>query len=85
MSQLNNKLMDALNKKASFEESNELYEQKLKSLEQELMENLHQEGIRRQEAEYVASKLKKKVAELQFLLDERDQDSDDSYYSDDDD
>lgn len=85
VSQLNNKLMDALNKKASFEESNELYEQKLKSLEQELMENLHQEGIRRQEAEYVASKLKKKVAELQFLLDERDQDSDDSYYSDDDD
>ena len=83
--QLNTKLMDAVNKKTSYQDSNELYEQKLKSLEKELMDNLHQEGIRRQEAEYVASKLKKKVAELQFLLDERDQDSDSSYYSEDDD
>lgn len=80
--QLNNKLIDAVNKKNSYAESNDLYEEKLKDLEQELMENLNQEGIRRQEAEYIASKLKKKVAELQFLLDERDQDSDSSYYSD---
>ena len=83
--QLNTKLMDAVNKKNAYSESNDLYEEKLKALEQELTENLHQEGIRRQEAEYVASKLKKKVAELQFLLDERDQDSDSSYYSEDDD
>lgn len=83
--QLNNQLIDAVNKKNSYKESTELYEEKLKDLEQELMENLNQEGIRRQEAEYIASKLKKKVAELQFLLDERDQDSDSSYYSDDED
>lgn len=34
-------------------------------------ENLQKEGKRRQEAEYVASKLKKKVSELTFLLKER--------------
>merc|ERR1712137_332204 len=84
--QLNTKLMDAVNKKNALAESNDLYEEKLKSLENELTENLQQEGIRRQEAEYVASKLKKKVAELQFLLDERDdQDSDSSYYSEEED
>ena len=83
--QLNAKLIDAVNKKNSYLESNELYEAKLKDLEKELMENLNQEGIRRQEAEYIASKLKKKVAELQFLLDECEQDSDSSYYSEDDD
>ena len=45
---------------------------------------IQQEGIRRQEAEYVVSKLRKKVAELQFLLDERDQDTsdEDEDYSD---
>ena len=87
--QLNTKLMEAVNKKTSLQESNNLYEQKLKSLEKEMMENLHQEGIRRQEAEYLASKLKKKVAELQFLLDEREQedisDEDDDDDDDDDD
>ena len=81
--QLNSKLMDAINKKNSLSESNELYEEKLKSLERELTDNLQQESIRRQEAEYIASKLRKKEGELQFLLDDRDQDSD-PYYSDED-
>lgn len=83
ISQLNIKLMDAVNKKNSLSESNDLYEEKLKILERELTDNLQQESIRRQEAEYIASKLRKKEGELQFLLDDRDQDSD-PYYSEDD-
>ncbi len=49
-----------------------ILQKKLRKLELKMKENLAKEGKRRQEAEYTASKLKKKVSELTFLLNERD-------------
>jgi len=40
-------------------------------MEKEYKVNLQKEGSRRKQAEYQASQLKKKVNELQFLLDEK--------------
>lgn len=79
--QLNTKLMDAVNKKNALSESNDLYEEKLKSLEKEFTDNLQQEGKKRQAAQEEVARLEKKLAELRFLLDERD--NSDSSISDD--
>lgn len=43
----------------------------MRKLEIKAKDNLQKEGKRRQEAEYMLSKLKKKVSELTFLLKER--------------
>lgn len=63
--------------KRSSMESCEKYEKKLRKVELKAKENLQKEGKRRQEAEYLASKLKKKVSELTFLLNEKADESDD--------
>jgi len=54
----------------SLKESIAEYEKKLNELEARMWDNLNKEGTRRQEAEFQARRLKKKVEELQFLLDE---------------
>lgn len=69
--QLTSKLLKEKDAKASFQESCDKYEKKMRKLEVKAKENLQKEGKRRQEAEYVASKLKKKVSELTFLLKEK--------------
>lgn len=63
--------------KESYMASCEKYEKKLRKLELKHKENLQKEGRRRQEAEHLASKLRKKVQELTFLLEERQDDDDD--------
>jgi len=54
----------------SLKESIAEYEKKLNELEARMWDNLNKEGARRKEAEFQARRLKKKVEELQFLLDE---------------
>ena len=63
-------------------ESCEKYEKKLRKVELKAKESLQKEGKRRQEAEYLASKLKKKVSELTFLLNEKADESDDASSAD---
>lgn len=81
MEQFNFRLVDAISAKFSLKESCDLYGAKLKSLDREISECIEFERLRRQEAEYTVKRLQKKVLELQFYLEE--QDDDDSCTEDD--
>jgi len=60
----------------SFRDSAVEYEKKIKDLETRMYDNLNKETQRRTDAEYNAKRLKKKVEELEFLLEEMKNDSD---------
>lgn len=54
------------------------YEVKMVSNDKSYRDNLLKEAKRRKDAEYIANVLKKRVTELQFLLDEKDDSDHDS-------
>lgn len=68
--ELKAKLAKETDRTGSLSDSVAEYEKKLKELEGRMWDNLNKEGQRRTEAETKAKRLKKKVDELQFLLDE---------------
>jgi len=70
IAELTEKLAKEKDRTGSLGDSVADYEKKLKELEGRMWDNLNKEGQRRTEAETKAKRLKKKVDELQFLLDE---------------
>eukprot|EP00026_Physarum_polycephalum_P005967 Phypoly_transcript_06006.p1 GENE.Phypoly_transcript_06006~~Phypoly_transcript_06006.p1 ORF type:complete len:369 (+),score=106.64 Phypoly_transcript_06006:681-1787(+) len=70
VNELKSKLEKETDRTGSLSESVGEYEKKLKELEGRMWDNLNKEAQRRTEAESKAKRLKKKVDELQFLLDE---------------
>jgi hypothetical protein len=73
-----------IDRRRAYIEAIEEYEKKLVALEKDLRSSLQKEAERRREAEYHASQLKKKVAELQFLLEEKLAEDDEEEEEDDD-
>lgn len=70
MVELKSKLQKENDKATSLSDSVIEYEKKVKELESRMWDNLNKEAQRRGDAEFNAKRLKKKVEELQFLLDE---------------
>lgn len=66
----------------SLQQSIDKYESKMVKADKKFRDSLLKEAKRRKDAEYIANVLKKRVGELQFLLDEKD-DSDEDSDSDD--
>ena len=62
----------------SLQESIDKYEKEMATGDKMFRENILKEAKRRKDAEYIANVLKKRVTELQFLLDEKDSDTDSS-------
>lgn len=65
-------------KTESLQLSIDKYETKMNNADKKFLDLISQESKRRKEAEYVANVLKKRVSELQFLLDEKDDSDEDS-------
>lgn len=65
-------------KSESLQLSIDIYEEKATSNDKFYRDNLLKESKRRKDAEYIANVLKKRVTELQFLLDEKDDSDHDS-------